>query len=71
MGEEEVSKKLESLAVGVGDAEQKWEPMAFPEDRLAHIRTPPSQRRDTLWTGWDKVSPGERMLSMGTWEEVL
>ncbi|CAE7259037.1 unnamed protein product [Symbiodinium sp. CCMP2592] len=36
MGDEEVSKKMESLSVSEG--EKTWDPMAFPEDRIAHWR---------------------------------
>ncbi|CAE6932412.1 unnamed protein product [Symbiodinium natans] len=37
MAEEEVSKKMESLTVSEGET-KTWEPMAFPEDRIAHWR---------------------------------
>eukprot|EP00930_Biecheleria_cincta_P069008 TRINITY_DN56805_c0_g1_i1.p1 TRINITY_DN56805_c0_g1~~TRINITY_DN56805_c0_g1_i1.p1 ORF type:complete len:108 (-),score=33.57 TRINITY_DN56805_c0_g1_i1:192-515(-) len=38
MTEEEVSKKFEKLEVTEGSAVKTWDPMAFPEDRIAFLK---------------------------------
>eukprot|EP00440_Ansanella_granifera_P017944 gb/GFBE01019487.1/.p1 GENE.gb/GFBE01019487.1/~~gb/GFBE01019487.1/.p1 ORF type:complete len:108 (+),score=40.56 gb/GFBE01019487.1/:1-324(+) len=38
MAESDISKKMEALEVTEGSAEKKWEPMAFPEDRISFLK---------------------------------